>query len=229
MSAAERAPFHAQRLQLGLDQAVRDHLYALGVDVETTVGSWLTEEAFMAPTSIRARITDGAKPSEVEVSLQSLGPVDAIALGAPPSIKWTWSAGPSDQIFLGGLLPFSNTLFVSAFAQARAAMDFPDTTTVSGAMASLVDCETLGATLDTAASCVGCGTALCSDGLTHLWTAALAGAADSATVNVSVSAIATVDDTAAATSFAGNWVGDLSASGKKATLSGSAMGSNTIE
>lgn len=230
MTASERADFHGERLALYLDDTVRQQLASDGVDVEATIGTWLTEDAFMAPTSLRARLVQSDAPDTVDLEVQSLGPVDGASLGAPPKVSWTWSTGVEDKVFFGGQIPFSNTLFVSAFAVTRAQADYPQANTVSEAMSLLLDCESLGPILDTAASCVGCGVDLCESGLAYLWTTALAGAANTATLDVSVSAAATVGTDAAATSFAGSWVGQLSASGKEATLNGTASGATpTIE
>ncbi len=218
---------------------------------EGALGSQFGNDA--APTVIRDRIrewygvaaTQLGESAWLEASLEpvvdvrdqadlrplTFADLPADDMGFPPEVRVTWLAEPNDKVLLGASFSWTPWPAFTKLAELEASRAAVAELELPAALIAHVDCDATATNLydralDYMGSCgLNCLTSVCEDAVTHLWTRANdAVATNTAWLDLSVAAAATVDDHARITGFAGEWVGTLDTGDQVAQASGEVEG-----
>ena len=194
--------------------------------------------------SIEGRLAaPGNRPGEADLTLhQFWGVSQPLGRVAHADYKVSWTADPDDTVSLKATLSWTPTQLLIELAAPHAQAEVESAETAPEALAELIRCNQLGAALasnDTDSSgesgeaFEGCGAdcmaQLCETAVAAIWQRA-GGAVPSATLLVSSTAEATVNEYALPERFEGTWWGILSAVGgtsigDEAIIGGEAIGS----
>jgi hypothetical protein len=227
LPAEDAVSFGAARASLGWDALIAQYWSSKGLALRQQLAAWA---ASGLPTS--AKLTGelesvGDAAGQAALTLSTLGGIDAQAAGVPTTHLVTWTADPNDIVHLGGTVFWLPTRFVGAAAVAGAKQELPSVSSVTEAMAALVDCAGLAAALGGFGTCdVACSTDLCEDSLHARWQLGLDASAtynQVGEISFAASAAAKVDDVAAPVSFKGSWLGEAKSGGLSEKIGGSAM------
>lgn len=237
----EKAPpeeveaFEMARAAQSWDALATQHIEALGVSPQKQILGWI--EGKLAPggepAAVSSQITGRlrsaeAAPGKAHFIVSKLGDIDAEAAGFPDTHLMTWTADASDTVMLGGTIYWMPSRYLGNVALEGAKEEMPGVTTMPEALASLVGCEALGASLAGYGSCdAACMTSLCVAALDELWEKSLNASAEAGLVGeitITASGAAKVNEDAAPMSFDGQWLGTISNTVIAASLTGKFVG-----
>ncbi|MCA9631258.1 MAG: hypothetical protein KC766_26535 [Myxococcales bacterium] len=178
----------------------------------------------------------GTTPGWATWKLEEVAGLSPTKAGFPPDIgKLSLSSDPDDSLLLGGSFYFFPSRLVVGAAEQQAISSSTNASTGGEALAELIDCEGLGASLagqgELFDGCDGeCGALACKAGLQQLFSRARDASIDTpATLTFSAAAAAEIDSEARPTAFEGTWVGELDdQSDTPLSLSGSAKGAQSL-
>ncbi len=159
------------------------------------------------------------------------------AAGFASGFQTTWSADSSDTLLLGSELSWLPSRLATALAEPPALLEFPQATTVEGALTLSVDCTLVANVLVVYGSSPGtlygscdqaCAVSACASAVASAWSKARNASGNSAaTLGFTATGTATVGDEAEITSLHGSWVGELVIGDSHATGSGALSASSS--
>ncbi|MEJ7735055.1 MAG: hypothetical protein WKG00_38430 [Polyangiaceae bacterium] len=232
LAGNDASAYESARSAGSFDEIAAAHWTAKSLSVRGTVGAWALAGLPSSGALTGALLGDGASTDKATLTLDTFGGLDAEAVGSADENEVTWTADPDDTVHLGGAVTFSPARFAGAAALLGAQAELPAATSVSEAMAALVDCQALATQLGPFGSCdVACHAALCADALDHRWQTGL-GATDVKAqlgkLSFNASGAAQVDDMAAPVLFSGSWLGEAKAMGAAVKLAGEATATTPV-
>lgn len=196
------------------------------------VARWVAigRSALLSGRAFEGRLTpDPARPGEApRFDIERIAELGGNVVGAKVTMA-SWVADPTDTLAFNGLLTWQQPALVTALAAPPARAE-TGADRVPGALAKIVDCERVGATLaagsdvatlDLIASCdAKCLAVACQTALTAMWERA-ASLDSPATLAIAAAGRATVGSQAQAVALDGNWVGKLTVGKESAETRGS--------
>jgi hypothetical protein len=230
---AARTDFALQRSTMDWDQTVAVALGGVAHDaLRDAIDQFL--DAALGPlvsASLEGALISPETPSgRAALTLASIDGVSPSAGGFASKTDVSWSS-TNDQILFGGTVSLKASEFAAGLALAGARAAGVTASSVPSALSTTLSCSSVAAALVNPATSVAFGTcdaacvaSTCERALATMWTRAAATADDSATLSISATGAATVDDGAHPAGFTGTWVGTLTVPGAIAQLSGSALG-----
>ncbi|NUQ76861.1 MAG: hypothetical protein HUU21_25280 [Polyangiaceae bacterium] len=217
------------------DTKTGEHLGMLPIPPKEQLLQWIEGklnpggDPLVAMSGISGRLVAAENaPNKSLFLVKTFGGVDAQSAGIPASHLMTWTADASDTVMLGGTLYWMPSRYVGGVALEAAKEAMPGLMSMSEALAAIVGCPALAASLGGAPSCdAGCLEGLCQAALGDLWqngldASALAGVVGE--IGITASGPAKVDNYAAPMSFEGTWLGTLSNGSITASLEGTVVG-----
>jgi len=201
--------------------------------IRALVGPWLSQGlANLATTQCFQGSLRGAgkTPGHAYIELSSVGGVDATEANLAAPTLAAWTADPDDTVLLGTTLFFAPSRLATAVAVLPAKAAAPSASNVPSALAALLDCQTVGATLagtgDAYPGCdASCAEALCEAGLEAMWNDARnASVGTAGTLVIAATGKAGVDDNARPAAFSGSWIGSFNSGSGTLAVSGPASG-----
>jgi hypothetical protein len=231
--AGNDAPAYESARSAGsFDETAAAHWAANSLSLRATVGAWALAGLPISGALTGALLGDETSTGKATLTLDTIGGLDAAAAGSADDNQVTWTADPDDTVHLGGLVTFAPARFAGTSALLGAQAELPAATSVSEAMAALVDCQALATQLGAFGSCdVDCHAALCAEALDHRWQTGL-GATDAKAklgkLSLTASGAAQVDDMAAPVFFSGSWLGEAKAAGAAVKLAGKATATTPV-
>jgi hypothetical protein len=228
------ADFQAARAANGWDLALRT---ALGPDAPTLLraeaAKWMVAGAakLIAPDTFQGNLTSaGALPQAPLLTLSSILGLNPDAAGFSPTSLTTFSAEPGDTVLLGAILSWIPSRMLTALSDPAARLTFPGAQDAADALAKLADCAKVGAILSNNVTTPGkaysgcdavCAEQLCRTALQQIWQRARdASGPLTATLRVSATGDAQVDDQARPVSIKGTWLGTFESAGVTAPVTG---------
>ncbi len=177
----------------------------------------------------------GSSPGWGTWHLEEVAGLAPAKAGFPADIgKLSLSADPDDSLLLGGSFYFFPSRLVVSAAEQQA-ISASGTATAPEALAEVIDCDGLGASLAGQGvlfeGCDGvCGALACREGLSHLFKRARDASGDTpATLTFSAAAATEIDSEARPTGVQGTWVGEIEGSTQAPlSISGSAKGAQSL-
>lgn len=168
--------------------------------------------------------------------LEEVAGLSPTKAGFPPDIgKLSLSADPDDSLLLGGSFYFFPTRLVVSAAEQAAVTSSGNAADAPEALAELVDCDGLGASLAGQdvlfEGCdAACGASACRAGLTVLFNRARDASTEyPSTLTFSAAAATEIDAEARPTGFLGTWVGEIQGSTQAPlSVSGKAEGAQAL-
>ncbi len=241
-TAQDAAAFDAQSLAGGWQALLTTTLggpVTAPTATRNKIQAWLVKGAqSLDNAKFSGTLTSAGKGAgQAYLELDSVAGVDAGLAGFTKENLASWQSDPGDTVLLGTTLFAIPSRLFSALATAPALAAAPGANSVPGAIADLLSCDNVATALVTAGAASGqsypgcdatCTKTLCRAALSVQWervqdaTAASGGPA--ATLVLSATGDATVDEYARPTSFDGSWVGTLGAGKLKTSVGGSASG-----
>ncbi|NUP07326.1 MAG: hypothetical protein HOW73_14845 [Polyangiaceae bacterium] len=174
----------------------------------------------------------GDAPLAPNFQLTSFAGLDASTLGSPMNVAFSWSATADDVLVVSGLLPLSPARLVGAYMNGALSVQLGTETTVTGYIASLVDCPAVAGKIieqGGVATCdETCLVAACTTAIQNRWEQGLM-AGDSldgsaGSLQIGASAAAVVDNELLPTELDGSWIGTLKSPKHECSVSGDATG-----
>jgi hypothetical protein len=220
----------------------------LGTDADTALRSKLTAWVAQGMADFSARALAGrllsAGPSasgKAFFELQAFAGIGANEAGLPEQTLASWSADPGDTVLLGMNLFVMPSRLMSAAAHSPALLDVPGASSVDVALGIALPCVEVAQVIATAgkdpllahAKCDSvCVRALCETAVTSIWMtardASASNAAQNASLVVSATGAANVDDQSRPASFEGSWVGNFTVGGLASNVGGTISGSKPL-
>ena len=161
-------------------------------------------------------ISPSASLGQEQVTLTSMAsyPPSEYALITDFPLSTTFEA--NDAMAASATLSFNEADLLRLLAASAAQRQFPNATDVPGALASLLQCDSLGSNLDAAAPSnalcdASCLSNLCTQALTQMWSATASVADQYGTTKLTLSCSGTLqlDPNAVVRGYTGSWVGGI--------------------
>lgn len=188
-----------------------------------------------APDTFQAHLlATGQSPGSAELDLMHVGGVDPADAGFPVQNLVSFNADADDTVALGANLSWLPSRLLTALAAKAALAEHPSAASVPDALADTAQCDAVASVLtaqnqtEVFPGCDStCVDALCHAAVKAMWDRARdASGTDwsTATLDISATGAAQVDDVAAPLSFSGTWVGKLTVSQAQLSVGGPAIG-----
>jgi hypothetical protein len=189
--------------------------------IRSALTRWFSQGAasIRTGTSIDARVSlssTAVSLNQVQLTLDSMQGLAASAWISSPQVPLAGTVDANDSLNFTTYFSFNDELFLRLLAQVVASTEYPAATDVPAALATLVECETLGPRLNEAApSTGGCGTSclsqLCKTAIRNLWTntETVARSRASSVMMLSFACTLRLDEAAVAIGCDGTWRGKI--------------------
>ncbi|HEY4117602.1 MAG TPA: hypothetical protein VGM56_07095, partial [Byssovorax sp.] len=233
MQAAAPGDFAAAR-GAGWDALTTSYLADGDVDFRSLVSAWAADGMLELPPTLSAHLRSDAAlaaTGKATLTLDSLGALTPHSLGLPATASASWTSQAMDLVQLGTTMSFRPSALFATAAAAGATIDVLGATSVSDALSQTLDCGGLGQTLGGYTGCdASCLASLCRAALKQAWDDAPQVSTDhDGQCLMSVSGFAQVDDDAAPSSVAGQWLGSLTDFHATVEIEGAANASSGMQ
>ena len=201
--------------------------------IRTALDQWLSTGAASVTqgSSIAARLSLSASSvslNQVQLTLESMQGLAAGAWIASTEVPLTANIDANDILTASTYFSFNDGLFLRQLAQVVASAQYPGASDIPQALASLVDCDTLGTQLNDAAvgsaTCnASCLAQLCRAALRNLWTntETVARERNNSELTLNFSGTLRLDENAVVVGCDGTWLGKIdSPDGLTTTIGG---------
>ncbi len=228
--ATSTTAFTSARLDNSYDTKVTSWLEAHTPSLHDRASAYLVAGRLDAFGDLALRIDASGQPGLATVTLATFAALPADEAGFSAPVAFGWTADPNDPVHLSGSLDVALSKLVTRAADGRARTAVTGATTVADALATQVDCTGLAASLVGAGTSypgcdASCTASLCHAALTAAWSSASdasATASEVTQISLAASAQAEVGEEAEPISFAGTWVGQVTAPGSTFAVKGGA-------
>ena len=228
------ADFKAARSAHNWDKLVTS-AFGKGPVISDQLSPWLSAGAGqLAQSSIYGELRSANSPDLAIFELDSVAGHSPKTLGfvtlAPSG---SWSADKNDTVLFGTELVIRPSRLLASLAELAATQAYPAANTLPEALSTVVGCSKIGTLLANNSSTKGqayagcdgqCATALCKSALGALWLTFVDSSSNASSpllsLNVTLSANASVDDQARPESFQGTWIGKFELGAKNLTIQG---------
>jgi hypothetical protein len=208
--------------------------------LRSLVAPWVVAGLAALPASdtFRGRLRSSGKlPGHAFIELDTISGADVAKMGLGDMFLATWEADPDDTVLVGSTLHIMPSRLLAGLALAPALAEVPTASSVPDAVATLLSCDDVAASLVGAGSGNGdsfagcdqqCTIELCQSAIVTLWQtvadSSSATGAPQASLSLTATGSSLVDDQARPTSFSGTWVGTLTLGTASTSVSGTATG-----
>jgi hypothetical protein len=212
--------FASARRSFGWDKLTQTYLLASGPSLRSQIEVWIAGGlvALRAGMTLEADVLSSTDdPSHARLSPETLGGLDASAVGCASHAIGSLSEDPGDIVHIGAQIYFLPTALIGAAAEMAVRTKSADTP--NSVFAQQIDCPTLASklrksadTMPTSCSTVSCLERLCVGAIARMWQNARGQSAanyDIGSLSFTVSARASVDGDAAVQSLSGTWAGSV--------------------
>lgn len=207
--------------------------HALCVGFSQTASGLAATSAEAGTERIEGRLIGSVDaPLTPSFELTSFAALSPLALGAPVSVPFSWSATADDVLVVSGLLPISGTRLAGSYMNLASSEAAGEPTTMAQTLSNSLDCAEIASQITAAGEIPGCDEAClelaCVTGIEDRWAGAIASGdsldGSTGSLQIGLSGSTVIDKELLPVELEGSWLGTLKAFEKETSVMGAATG-----